>query len=127
MECVALVGKLCRQCGWLHYQWGLTGSRPEQVPLKWSRVPASALLCNEMEEGHTLLGVIGRFERLVLSTLCVNLLIRLLAAGTAHSRSCFATIAREAIDAALPNDGPGGAEAARRVLDAEPLPGLRLA
>ncbi|HKS52901.1 MAG TPA: hypothetical protein VJS67_13625 [Pseudonocardiaceae bacterium] len=41
--------------------------------------------------------------------------------------SCFATIAREAVDAAFPNDGPGGAEAARRVLDAEPLPGLRLA
>lgn len=33
-----------------------------------------------------------------------------------------ATIVREAIDAAFPHDEPDRAEAARRVLDAEPIP-----
>ncbi|MGH3669859.1 MAG: ribbon-helix-helix protein, CopG family [Pseudonocardiaceae bacterium] len=33
-----------------------------------------------------------------------------------------ATIVREAIDAAFPADGPDRAEAARRVLDADPIP-----
>ena len=33
-----------------------------------------------------------------------------------------ATIVREAIDAAFPVDGPDRVEAARRVLDAEPIP-----
>jgi hypothetical protein len=145
VECVALVGKLCRRCGWLHYQWGLTGLRPEQVPLKWSQLPGSALLCNETEEGHTLLGVIGRFERLVLSTLCVNLLTRLLAAVTAHScaqQSCSTKIAmlgrtklfdgealpsRPSLGRRLMRRSPTMGPAARRVLDAEPLPGLRLA
>lgn len=33
-----------------------------------------------------------------------------------------ATIVREAIDAAFPDEGPDRAEAARRILDAEPIP-----
>jgi predicted DNA-binding protein len=36
--------------------------------------------------------------------------------------SSVATIVRDAIDAAFPDDGPSRAEAARRVLDAEPIP-----
>ena len=32
-----------------------------------------------------------------------------------------ATIVREAIDAAFPDDGPNRSEAARRILDAEPI------
>jgi hypothetical protein len=34
----------------------------------------------------------------------------------------IATIVREAIDAAFPDEGPNRSEAARRILDAEPIP-----
>lgn len=42
--------------------------------------------------------------------------------GIARRRgTSVATIVREAIDAAFPDDGPDRIEAARRVLDAEPI------